>query len=61
MKKKLLAIIVSSLMIMGLLTSCNVTKSKDTSALDLSGTWRSESDDDSYQEAIISDDVIEIN
>lgn len=58
MKRKLLAILTLGVMTLSfLLCGCG----KESGTTDLTGTWTSENNDGSYQEAVITEDSIEIN
>lgn len=57
MRKKILVIATAGIMLLStLLCGCG-----DKGTTDLTGTWKSENNNGSYQEAIISEDSIEIN
>lgn len=63
MKKKLVAIMMISAIALAF-SACsgqNASEKEPAEPTDLSGTWRSEENDGSYQEAVISEDRIEIN
>lgn len=58
MKKKLSVMLMLGVIIMTLLCGCSNTAEGTT---DLTGTWTSENNNGSYQEAIITENSIEIN
>lgn len=60
MKKKLLVLLLTSVML--IITACgSSTASSEPEIPDLKGTWRSKDNAGSYQEAVIDDTSIEIN
>ncbi len=59
MKKKALSILVTGVMVLSTLL-CGCGKGNEGTT-DLTGTWTSENNNGSYQEAIITQDSIEIN
>lgn len=66
MKKKVFVLILVGIMVLsvgacGKNENNSETKEEKKEPPDLSGTWKSEENNDSYQEAIISNDTIEIN
>lgn len=56
MKKRIFVLLLAGVMLV--LTACG---SSEASIPDLKGTWKSEDNNGSYQEAVISDNSIEIN
>lgn len=62
MKKRFMALMIGGVMLASILTACGGgnTESASSTPADLTGTWRSEDNDGSYQEAIIATDSMEI-
>lgn len=60
MKKKLIITLLTALMLLSV-AACGSRSKEDKTIPDLTGTWKSENNDGSYQEAIITEDSIEIN
>lgn len=60
MRKKILAIILMATMALSF-AGCGKSAKDSKEPTDLTGTWATEDKDGSYQEAIITEDTIEIN
>lgn len=60
MKKKLIVTLLTTFMLLSV-TACGNSSKEDETVPDLTGTWKSENNDGSYQEAVITEDSIEIN
>ena len=60
MKKKLTITLLTAFMLLSL-TACGGKSKESESIPDLTGTWKSENNNGSYQEAVITEDSIEIN
>lgn len=61
MKKKLLCILLTTTVVLCMGACDSGDKSTESHPPDLTGTWKSEENDGSYQEATITDNTIEIN
>ena len=60
MKKKLSVALLTAFMLLSV-TACGGTSKNAETIPDLTGTWKSQNNDGSYQEAVITEDSIEIN